>query len=142
MRAVLQQRRPKKLVTQLLQLHLLSQRRLWSSCPSHYTGSKSCIVRMRGRLKNWQSDHLELDKTLNSFSLVLQLAALRLVPDSFQCTHDLQGRGREDDGDTLSVTSAICARSGLDILARYCLAPVMATYASGYFHTPQATGLM
>ena len=51
-RAVLLQRRPKRQVTQLLQLHLLRQKRLRSRCSSHYARCTSCIVKTRGRLRN------------------------------------------------------------------------------------------
>ncbi len=51
-RAVPRQRRPKRPAKQLLQLHLLSQKRLRSRCSSHYAGSNSRIVWTRGGLKN------------------------------------------------------------------------------------------
>ena len=51
-KAVPQQQKPKRLVTQLLQLHPLSQKRLRSRCSSHNAGSNRCIVGTRGRLKD------------------------------------------------------------------------------------------
>ena len=51
-RAAPRQRKPKRRATQLLQRHLLSQKKVRNRCSSHYVGSNSCIVGTRGRLKN------------------------------------------------------------------------------------------
>ena len=51
-RVVPGQQKPKRPATQLLQLHLLSQKRLLSRCSSDYAGSNSCIIGTRGRLKD------------------------------------------------------------------------------------------